>query len=540
MENLPIVVLRKIFGELANWNELIRCSWVCRNWRAAYEACKPETLCLAHDNFFPLNHRLLLSKDRLVKINFFKTSNDLKLLESEFARAHFANIKKLILTEIHVNSQTNYQLGCTFSFKNQLNHFRNLEYLEIQSKILTFRDTEIELPKLKTLCLYRCDCDDERVKIVLNTPSLETLGILSIETSIIPENLIAITNFKFLFPNKLKYLEFKLTGKDVFKFSTRFENLECLVLKNYRTIFHQDFSTCLLSDDFLSALPSLKFLFSTFTRNRPDRPNLERQKKKFKLNDLICQDIDGCRERFDYNNWQAYLQYKEQVSFYPEKFKADFSELINCQLPLHHFKEDYLKLVGLNVGNVTDRSGLIELLKSTKLQWLYLNHDFSLENVQDFFDEIAYFLTLEGLSLFEATLNQLTNFAFLEKLNFKSLTLKYEQLPEAFVSIALKKPSCYYFNLQSYSGWYEIDGELKINDVQGAYHSIEKHENSFFCSSCGFASETGPTSSDALVKSIVGHLDEPEFSIDDDFRDLPEGTDYKKWVLNKFSRMFDR
>ena len=153
MENLPFVVLRKIFYKLTNLNEIIRCSLVCKNWRLAYETCKPELLCLYTNNFVPLNKRLAFTNEKVAKYNSFHFTS-VKFIDSEITRIHFENIKKLIFFKYDMFPCG--KLGRTKnSLQTQINHFKSLEYLEIQDDYF-FKSKgkeHINLPNLKVLIL---------------------------------------------------------------------------------------------------------------------------------------------------------------------------------------------------------------------------------------------------------------------------------------------------------------------------------------------------------------------------------------------------
>ena len=223
MENLPFIVLRKIFSEMASLNEVIRCSLVCKNWRLAYETLyKPETLCLHPDEFMRLNRHLQLTDERLNRVNFLKISEDLQFLQSAAARDHFVNIKKLILFEFSRESDKNYhQIVSEFSFRENLNPFKSLEYLEIRWRKMILRDRVIDLPKLKTLCFQRCEFKGEIVRIRLETPSLEALLLFIRKTHPLAEG----SRFQCSSPERLRYLKFVFHHENL-KFDTTFENLE--------------------------------------------------------------------------------------------------------------------------------------------------------------------------------------------------------------------------------------------------------------------------------------------------------------------------
>ena len=505
MENLPLLVLQKIFSEMSCLNEMIGCSLVCRNWRLAYETLfKPETLCLYPDAYMKLNHRLQFTVEKLTKFNFLKISDDLQFLQSAAARAHFVNVKKLVLFEFTQEADYHFHTRVfEFSFREHLNHFKCLEYLEIRWRKMILKDSLIDLPKLKTLRFQNCVLTGEIVQISLNTPSLEALQLFFRELR--PISFAEGSRFKCSFPQKLRYLQF-VFHQENFKFDTRFENLERLVISYGRPPYQNTIEKRVLSDDFLEDFPKLKILL-TDNLNPPDHSDLERQKKKFNLNELKCVQFDLV-EYFDYANWQTLLQQAEQFGCWPAKLCANFNELINCQIPRHYFKESYFNLSSLAVGRVSDQSLLIELLKSIRIDdELGLTNEFNLG--QDFFDEIAEFLTIPRLLLFESTLNRLNDFAFLTKLNFFGFSLYFERFPREAISTVLKKPTGYQFNLSNYhseSQW--LDNEDGFNTPQTEFlHNVLKRTDDFYCYTCGFKSERDPNFSDALIESFLQHLE---------------------------------
>ena len=113
MENLPFVVLQKLFKIIIDPVDLVNLSHVCKNWQAAYEAIpKPNLLFLHYDEFVPLHHRLFYTGETVVKSSFLKVARDLQFLRSEGARIHFMNIKKLVIfPDYKYHKIQNYQFS---------------------------------------------------------------------------------------------------------------------------------------------------------------------------------------------------------------------------------------------------------------------------------------------------------------------------------------------------------------------------------------------------------------------------------------------
>ena len=505
MENLPLLVLEKIFSELTNLNEVIRCSSVCKNWRVAYEVCKPTTLCLFSD-FMPLNYRLAYSTERVKRCQFFKTSEDLQFLASEITKTHFANIRKLIIIASNprdFNFKIEYH---PFSFGKQLNHFQKLEYLEIQRRIwLDLKDSKLDLPMLKVLLFNpnrkKKDFDKDEIlpKVMLNTPSLEVLEIY-------PRRDFPFSEFILKFPHQLKSLTAIVSTFDP---KTKFEQLECLAVRmsqhNYR-------------DDFLSSFPNLKLLLLLIYCE--DRDELEKQlieqKKRYGLDDLEIlfngpdDDFDCILDHDnytpDYENWRKYMRHKEIVQYCPIELMVDFNELIEQAVPLEHF-QSFFRINVLKLGNVADQSLLLDFLKIVQtFSVLKFYPEFNLD--VDFLDEVASFLTVHHLYFPENVLNRLSDFTFLEEFNFYYFSLRFRlNLPREAVSALLKRA-----NFQIYLHY---DGKRIVEYIeeQGSTlfldycHLIEKHpEHGFTCGSCNWISprdlEPNSNSTEAVLKHI--------------------------------------
>ena len=128
-----------------------------------------------------------------------------------------------------VDPRVNHRVPCWLSFRRQINHFRSLEYLEIENRTLHLQDNELELPRLKTLRFKKCRFWGEHVQVVLNTPLLENFCESKEEIRTTTRAVLKLSNFKFLFPHQLKYLQIRNRERN-FKLSTEFVNLECLVI----------------------------------------------------------------------------------------------------------------------------------------------------------------------------------------------------------------------------------------------------------------------------------------------------------------------
>lgn len=503
MENLPLLVLRKIFDELiTNLNDAIRYSLVCKNWRTAYEIIyKPKTLCLCPNEFLRLNHSLLFSDEKLTKFNCFRIPKEtLPFLSSEITRVHFENIKKLVIFKFRWVYLTKFEFH-DFSFRDHINHFRHLEYLEIQYPIANLKDSEIDLPNLKTLYLNKCEFNERETEIVLNTPSLEHL-VLYESTTGYSKILPSLSKFKFLFPSKLKYLRSTIGIEETnFKLDTKFENLECLFLQYHYNDLHWDDpkynflpgSHQVLVNDFLESFQNLKLLFS---RLLPiDYVNLDKQKLKLNLNELKC--LPSFKADLDNANWQKYVKHRQYLRQLPYEFNLDFNQIVDCKIPLYHFKENYFVVKLLEVGEVADQSALVEFLKSARIDHLGLKQEFNLG--QDFFDQIANFLTVDSIELFASTLNRLTDLSVLTRLNFSHFTLlNSKRRPREAILTVLRKPTCYTF---------VVNSSEDVRYPPSCY--IIKRIDDLFCTTHEFASEKGLKFSEDIIHSTFDHIKNP-------------------------------
>ena len=433
MENLPLIVLRKIFDKLTNLNEIIRCSLVCKNWRSAYETIyKPELLCLYTNNFVPLNKKLEFINGKVTKYNLFHFTN-VKFIDSEITRIHFANIKKLIVSKYGMWPREKFGEPEN-SLQSQINHFKNLEYLEI-NECYFFKSKgkeRLNLPNLKVLIFYG-DIQQKKNQIVLNTPSLEVLTTDSLD------------QFNFLFPQQLRYL----TANTISEIQNDFVNLKCL------RIFTQELYKLINKyNEFLKKLPNLKFIFLRYSLYKDEtnfKGKLESQKWKYNLNDLKVIEYEGL---FDYTNWRNYIEPKGQIHQWPYGFSVDFSELINFKVPFNYFEENYLPIGCLKIDNVPDQSQLVAFLKKLYFSDSQLIFSYGCNLDQYFFDEIPSYLSIDCIDFYGDLFYRLTNYTFLSKLNFRVIYLNFHQLPYQVVWNILKNPSVHtfhFFKFEQYS-----------------------------------------------------------------------------------------
>ena len=491
------MVLEKIFYGLDSLNEMIRCSCVCKNWRAAYEVFKPTTLCLHSKAFKLLNYRLAYSTQRVRRCEFFKTSSDLQFLASEITRTHFANIRKLVI--LSPNRFEYRFVYHPFSFGKQLNHFQKLEYLELQKGIcLQLEDSELDLPMLKVLCFnamrkkkYLNDVEyneEVRQEVLLNTPSLEVFEVQPYDG---PNY---FSDFVFKFPHQLRSLTAILMGGE-FDPKTKFEQLECLAVKG--SVYGK------LRENLLSFFPNLKLLL-LFTCHIVKQ--LIEQKKRFGLDNLeiLINDTEDYDFTLDHVNWRKYVRYEGTVQYCPIEFSVDFNKFVEHAVPLNLFKS-FFRLNILKLGRVVDQSLLLDFLRIVKTFYtLYLTPEFNLD--EHFFDQVASFLTVHRLRFPENVLNRLSDYTFLEKFNFSVFSLKFENLPREQVSFILKKLNCqinFQFDMDSLERQPEDDWILLNYD-----HFIERHPAlGFVCSYCDWASARDLDANSNPIEATIRHVE---------------------------------
>ena len=455
MENLPLVVLRKIFDKLTNLNEIIRCSLVCKKWRLAYETIyKPELLCLYTNNFMPLNKKLAFTSGKVTKYNSFHFTN-VKFIDSEITRIHFANIKKLIIFSFGTWQREKFGKPKK-SLQSQLNQFKSLEYVEIQDDFFykSKGKERLNLPNLKILILLIHN--NSKNQIVLNTPSLQVL---------IANRLY---EFTFLFPQQLRYINAGLVNKT----KNDFVNLKCLRMV-------ADSVNKSLNNEFLKNLPSLKFLFLIFrfhTNEPPFQSKLESQKWKYNLNDL---KIIEHEDLFDYKNWKKYIELKEQILRWPDGFHINFNELINCKIPFNYFEENYLPIKILKIDYVPDQSQLVAFLKKLDLSRSKLILRYGCNLDQDFFDELPSYLSIDTIYIYGDLFYRLSDCTFLSKLNFGSIYFIFCQLPFQAVWNMLKNPSFIITNFYKVKQSNDLQTDQDKHDCELKYRFYKNEDSTY-------------------------------------------------------------
>ena len=344
------------------------------------------------------------------------------------------------------------------SLQTQINHFKSLEYLEIQDDYFfkSKGEEHLNLPNLKILILQGFSQKKEN-QFVLNTPSLEVL-ITNVELDI----------FNFLFPQQLRYLYANIFGEN----QNDFVNLKCLKIHNVYEL------NKLLNNDFFKNLPNLKILFLSYNDEYPlHLSKLESQKRKYNLNDL---QVIEHKYSFDYKNWRNYIELKEQIHRWPYGFYLDFNELINSKVPFNYFEENYLPIHILKIGNVPDQTRLVAFLKKLDFSSTILMFRYGCNLTQDFFDELPSYLSINLLCFYGDLFYRLTDYTFLSKLNFRTIRIPFHQLPYQVIWNLLKNPSV----LVSHFYKFEQSSDLQTDrakryDFDLEYHFFKNEDSSY-------------------------------------------------------------
>ena len=523
MENLPFVVLKELFMMMDNLNAVIRCSHVCRNWRAAYQTMiGPETACLYFQKYISLNHRLFYTNDRVFSFQFLRLKapapprHELRFLDFLMTRTHFANLRKLVIfyfMELRDEDHSEYKIH----FRNQLNNFPLLEYVEIHSEIEMLEGCEIDLLNLKVLCLDTVFCERWKcVPIRLNTPSLEAMRVN-----------LCCSGLEFHFPHQLKHLNLTVNDPD-FKFHTELPNLECIIFDYSRRydqmgvdssgIFYDssDEETGwlrftnredterpkgarreerLFGKDFLKSLPGLKLLVSR-SFGHLDLAELEREKLEFGLKNLKILEItkffkDGFRA-FDYANWKRYVD-ELNFSYWPDEIDIWFDKLLTHQVPLDLFKKNFFRIAVLKIRHVSDQRLLADFLRKTDVSALDLEPGCNLG--QNFFDEIADSVSVRYVRLYESVWDRLSDVSVLSRLNMNTFEVHFEEfLAEAIVAV-LSNPACFEF------GFYDASHRVyKIRSWQ------RDDDDEFYCSCWWYSWKHPDRQKKGSIEVTIDHI----------------------------------
>ena len=511
MENLPVVVLRKLFQLMPSTNERIKCSHVCKNWRAGYKATmNEETLCLYSQEFVPLSHRLFYTNERVSESSFVKIPRSYDYLQFLNSNASdlFVNIKKLVIFGCFEDP---YMKSPELRFCNQLNRFKSLEHAEISCNMPALEGAEIDLPRLKVLSFWGIhQFEGENVPIVLKTPSLQALRI---GRRLADRKELTIGNFKFILPHSLLFLEMA-NYEPNFKFETEFVNLECLVF-HYIEIRDWEDPPAVRSfgDDFLKSLPSLKLLYFDGNMNDLDLAVLGAEKEKFGMKNLkIIQDEEPFEE-FNYRNyWLRYVQHKQQLMNWPKDFEIVFDKLINYRIPLDLFKENYLRIRELKVRLVADQPLLVDFLRKTDIGQLTLDYDCNLG--QSFFDEIADSVTLNDLALQGYDCGRLSDPSVLSKLRIFRLEMHFQQFPRDAVLAMLNNRPCFMLGFYKFDEFMDAppeedgeDGRREPNTIGRFSHNTQRVGSDFLCHTCGWISSNDPNRLNDPVRITLQHVE---------------------------------
>lgn len=506
MENLPLLCLKKVFEYLPNLNEQIRCSLACQKWRATFQLFKSETLCLYADNHLPTNKRLAYTNDRFTSSNSFSVSWFEEFLASEITRSYFAHIKKLAFYKYSDSNicDCNKMLP-KFEFARQLNHFRELEYLEMENDrkfVYYLQDRIIDLPKLRVLSLdrpftskarymgHQNEAGFDNCPIFLNTPQLTTFkGRLS--------------DFKFLFPKQLRHLDLEvhLECLPIF-FEQTFPNLKCLILNlvdkfpfdSYQKFVSVElFVQRIVIDEMLRSLPNLKILVGRIRHIKHcdvfyDRPSPTRF---VELNRKDMQALVLLDKFLDFQNSWAYTKFFGQIDHLTDSVHVSSQSELECKIPANHFG-GYLQLASLNIGwNPVDPSLLLKLLRC--IRYVDSVKIDARELEQNFFDRLPD--CLSGKSLHLPPL-EICDFKFLRRLAFRSIYFTVHKEPFSYDRI---------FNILKN----ELCHQISFTDLISRNYKKKRSHKSLFkdfdCSKCKQSFGEGD-SKDEVERHVDEHL----------------------------------
>ena len=504
MENLPLLCLRKVFGYLSNLNEQIRCSSTCKKWRALFEQFRPKTLCL-YVSYLPINKRLDYTNERFSNSNSFSICQFHEFLATEVTRRYFSGIRKLAF--FHIGGFRNVEFTLpAFEFDKHLNHFKELEYLEMQfDEKVHLKGGILDLPKLKVLSLARM-CSTKKVlewgefrfnfddtPIFLKTPSLEIFkGQLQ--------------RIEFLFPDQLKHLDlpYEDLPPPIPKFKQEFQNLETLILKVGDSF---EFSNSkILSDELLSNLPKLKRLI---VKNRSVdsgkliySPELTKQVAILNLHNLKILIFSG--GILDYQNWKEYTKFFGEIDHLPLFiliFKiSDLCQLIP-EIPPCYFS-GYLNVYLIILGGdpkspPVDQSLLLKFLKAIS-HVPELNFRDPLPLDQSFFDSLPDCLSIKHLKFFSFSKNisslKFDNYRFLTRLSFGEIKFFLHRERISFDPImSILKNKTFYCAI------------LYFDDYQRIFEKKIANESSFREFDCPNCKSAGGNKWNEIEKHIEEH-----------------------------------
>lgn len=465
--NLPLTALKKIGEEFNELEELIKFSHVCKKWRSAYNLyLKPELLCLTLD-FRPLNKRLLYSTERIKERNLLKISS-FDFLGSGHWKHHFNPLRKLVIhREPLIHDKTTI---LKFSFEKQLNHFENLEHIQIRNVDFQNEDDEINLPKLKILNLTNVRFEGGRV--IFNTPLLEILKLNQNEKSISDE---------FLHPNSLRYLEYNLSEKtevgELEKDLIKFQNLEILFITKALISINSQKLNVKLNRKILDHLPKLKFVSNNVIEGLEKLNFLPPTSKEIKILENFYNDGDY---NLDFKNLKKYTHYRDHIGSYPLEFTVEFQSLLENKTALDLVKDNFIRLVCLYVNNLKDQTSLISFLKSLKyLSLLSIEENCQLD--QSFFSDLPNYLTVHFTWFFSGPhFKQIKDFSFLRSLNTFSIRISFvDHFMNELLFDLLKNKNC-----NEYSFYFK---NVSRNTLPENIHEFVKEPKYFMmCKTCGF------------------------------------------------------
>lgn len=386
MEDLPALVFSLIFECHLSLKEQVRCTQVCRKWRAILDPFKRKRLFL-HVGPFPRRKRSCTNEIIRFQDSFEIKSID--FLRHPLTRSYFKRIKQLTVFNIYYDSN---QIEIPKTLSKYLYYFQELECLELEGFSLANK-SQLSLKNLKTLSLKNCQIQKP---LELNLPNLQHFISW----------LVLSNNITFKHPNSIRSMQYYNHHRDC-RFKATFENLEVI------TIF--DVNGYLLKN-FLSRMPKLQrlILYSQMTEN--DFEELKRQRSEiFNLKDLQI-------HHFGYDESDGYQR--------KCRLNKKFNDMLN---------QDELSTVVAHLDQLMDNSPW-----PIYIDFDSLSHAFEFAIPERFFEKFINFhqVYLCCLDLSDATIRQnvmrfLTKSGFLNYLTIDNCSIDQIFLDQLHVSCSL-------------------------------------------------------------------------------------------------------
>ena len=196
------------------------------------------------------------------------------------------------------------------------------------------------------------------------------------------------------------------------------------------------------------------------------------------------------------------------MTHWPTEKDFVFNKLIDCEIPLKYFEENYLRVFELKVRQVPDQALLVDFLRKVRIRFLCLEHDCNLG--QSFLEEIASSVPITTLSMDECVLNRLSDLSVLSRLNVFNLKVHFQQFRLEAASAILRNSTCDWTGFHPYDGLYERktrSGKIRKEPNTLNYsHRVYKIEKEFYCEACAWISSKDPNRSEDPMEVTLQHI----------------------------------